>query len=146
MATRLRRSFIAKMSSMLFIAKSFFQLSDQRVPQAGESASVKHRSEITSGRSVQVSLLGPAHQDRLGKIGKFPRVRICLGALAIAVLGPASASAQDLGIKDAMVAYRTRLGIERCMLGVVRILLPEGYSGAVQFLYLWRLPLLQRLL
>ncbi len=56
---------------------------------------------------MQVSLLGPAHQDRLGKIGKFPRVRICLCALALAVLGPAPANAQDLGINDAMDAFRT---------------------------------------
>jgi hypothetical protein len=107
MATRLRRSFIAKMSSMLLIWKSFFQLSDQRVPQVGASASVKHRSETTSCRSVQVSLLGPAHQDRLGKIGKFPRVRMCLCIFALSVLGLSSANAQQLGINDAMDAYRT---------------------------------------
>lgn len=107
MATRLRRSLTAKISSKLFMVKSFFQLSDQRVPQLSARASTMRPSEATSSRSVQVSLLGLAPSFGLGNLGNFLRVRLLPGVLAISVLGLTNAHAQQLDINESMRVYRT---------------------------------------
>lgn len=111
MATRLRRSFIAKMSSMLLILKSFFWLSVQRIPQARLGARTKHGSEGTSGGIVQVSVLGRVQPSGLGKIGKLLRVRVVYTVIHtviwVGVLGLGQASAQELQVNDAMDVYRT---------------------------------------
>lgn len=107
MATRFRRSFITKMSSMLFICKSFFQLSDQKIPRLGMSARTKGRSEGRSSPDRQVSLLGRGQSCRVGKMANFAGVWFMMCVMGASVLGPSRTSAQELNPGDAMDVYRT---------------------------------------
>lgn len=112
MATRFRRSLIAKISSKLFIfLDSFFRLSTQKILAVGVCARSKGPSSGRTGPVVQVSLLGPVCSYRLGSLEKILRVRIGVTVFLLAVLGPfaiaASASDTRLSSDDAMGVYQT---------------------------------------
>ncbi len=107
MATRFRRSFMAKISSKLFICKSFFQLSAQKIPRAHASARAKYRSSGRSSPNSKVLVFGPVNPRGLGKMANFPRSHLLLTLSCFMVLGPQQTHAQELDSAQAMGIYRT---------------------------------------
>lgn len=112
MATRFRRSLIAKIISKLFIFLiSFFRLSTQKILAVAESARSKSPSSGRSGPVMQVSLLGPDRSGRLGSLGKIVRVRFSSAIIAVSVLGLHTLAAvgvdDDLDAGEAMGLYQT---------------------------------------
>ncbi len=116
MATRFRRSFIAKMSSILFICKSFFQLSTQKVLQGESGARTKYRSEARSCVINQVSVLGRVKMSWLGKLVKLSwsnfdfsllRSAACCLVLGLGSLGVQASSGGQADASHAMDTYKT---------------------------------------
>ncbi len=97
---------MVKISSMLFICKSFFQLYSQKVPRAGICARSKQPSEARSLLKVQVSVLGRGQACGVGKMGNFGRTWPVLAVVCLSVLGPGHAAAQELDAARAMDVYR----------------------------------------
>lgn len=106
MATRFLRSFIAKMSSMLLMVKSFFQLSVKKIHRAASCARTKNPSRAIYTPGNKVSLLGRVQACTLGKLVKLRAQSTMFLALTTFVLGPSISIAQPLEPTQAIGIYK----------------------------------------